>query len=65
MTVYHAPIILSDGTIQCSCGSTVQHWYPSHDWDTALVCHDSGTPIANRGYAARLYAQATELVGTL
>lgn len=64
-SVVHSPIILDDGTIACICGSGVQHWYSGNDWDTALVCQRTSTPIANRAYANKLYAEASKLIGTL
>ena len=65
MSKVHKAIVLADGTIRCICGSGVQHWYPNYDWETALVCRRSSTPIANRETAKALYAEATQLIGTL
>ncbi|MDE2986643.1 MAG: hypothetical protein OXT70_01145 [Chloroflexota bacterium] len=53
----HRPVIGDDGRPECSCGSAVTEWHPEHDWDTALVCYRSQTPIATRAAEAALYSE--------
>lgn len=53
----HRPVIGDDGRPECSCGSGVTEWHPQHDWDTALICYRSQTPIADRAAEAALYRE--------
>lgn len=50
----HRPVIDDDGRPACSCGSTVEQWHPAHEWDTALVCYRSSTPIATAAHLTQV-----------
>ena len=58
MTKTHTPHIAADGYPTCSCGGPVSEWYPTHAWETALVCIRTQTAIADRLTADRLYELA-------
>ena len=52
----HSLTWADDGYPECSCGSAVEQWHPAHDWDTAMVCRQTSTAIASKGYVDQLAA---------
>lgn len=53
----HRPVMGDTGRPECSCGSGVTEWHPTHDWGTALICWRSQTPIANKAAEAAMYRE--------